>query len=286
MEHRASSSALPNGSENMSPNKIGKIPDFSDEGTEPVEEKGIEEEKKAPAEEAEEEEKVTPAELPAEEKPDETSNADEEEVEPPKEEVVDDTGAKRREQGLLREIEKLRKEKAELRKKEFLRADEPLIVPKEKVEDLAGVNPADIELIDKVIKAKGYVQKDEFQKINYESVKNDELTKFLEKYPEYKPENDSNDTNWNALQSEISLYKMPADPRKVGEILERAHKGIQRSFSERTPNNQAKKRAVEIASHGGGGAQRSSSKGHLTDWQKEQYRKGGWSEEDIVEMDN
>ncbi len=263
----------------MTPNKIGTIPEFSKE-------EGIEEEKKAPVEETEEKENETPTELPAEEKQSEDTEGETEEVvEPQKPEVSTEVEtlkekSEREKQGLLREIERLRKEKAELRKKEFLKTEEPLVVKKD--EDLKDVNPADIELIDKVIKAKGYVRKDEFQKISYDSVKNDELNKFLEKYPEFKPENDPNDINWKALNEEISLYKMPSDPKKIGDILERARKSITKSFT----NDTAKKRQIEIASKGGGSAQRSSSKGKLSDWQKEQYRTGGWSEEEIAELEN
>ena len=256
----------------MARDTLGKIPKFTDEET-PPEELGTEEVKETPTEEVEEEEKETPSELPAEEKPAE------------EESPSDDTGEllqaveslQTEKEKLLREIQELRGQRREIKKEELVRVDE-------KLDELKDLYPEDISVIDRILKAKGYVTKGEAQKMFYEQVKQEELTKFLEKYPEYKPENDPNDINWNALQRELGVYRMPENPHLVEGILYRAHKAVQKVPSER--GIPAKKRQVEIAGVGAGGTQRSSSLKTLPAQKRQALEQGGWSEEEIREIES
>lgn len=254
---------------------VGKIPEFTtNEGEEEVKEIGVEE--------APEEVKETPAELPAVEKP-----AIEETKESSK---SDDTGNKQTDlekavQGLqddrvklLKEIQDLRGQKREIKQEELNKVQE-------KIDELKDLHPEDIQIVDRILRSKGYLRKDEVSKMFYDSVKNEELNKFLNKYPEYKPENDSNDINWNFLQRELGYYRMPDDPHLVSEVLERAHRAIQKISSDRDLS--IKKRQVEVASVGSGGSQRSSSpKVSLDAHKRSILERGGWSEEEIKRIEN
>lgn len=91
---------------------------------------------------------------------------------------------------------------------------------------LKDVNPKDVEIVEKILQAGGYVKKDELQRENYETVKKQQVSEFIKKHPEYHPDNDPGDTKWTALRSEFNLYKLPKDAVKLGELLERAHKSL------------------------------------------------------------
>jgi len=259
----------------MSGNVIGQIPEFTSDET------GTEEVKQATAEEVVEEVKGTPAELPAEEKPAEG------EVETP---ISDDTGGKiselkRAVQGLqedrtklLLEIQNLRGQKRDLKQVELNKVQE-------QIDELKDLHPEDIALVDRILRSKGYITKEQAGKMFYDAVKQEELSKFLNKYPEYKPENDPNDLNWNLLQKELGFYRMPDDPHLVTEILERAHKNILKISGDRGVT--IKKRQAEIAGVGSGGTPRSSSPKIILDARRRaELERGGWSEEEIKQIEN
>jgi len=258
---------------------IGKFPEFTSDEPQ-SEETGREEVKEAGAKEVPEEEKETPSELPAEEKPAE---------EIPKEEIPEekpgvDTGELLKQiQGLQAEKEKLLSEIKDLRGQRRELKKEELGKVEEKIEELKDLHPEDVAIIEKILRAKGYITKEEAQRMYYDQVKQEELNKFLEKYPEYKPENDPNDINWNALQREVSLYRMPQDPHLIGMILERAHRAIQKVPSER--GIPAQKKKLEIAGVGAGGVQRSSSRKTLPSHYRQILERGGWSEEEIQKIE-
>ena len=259
----------------MAGNVINGIPEFTKNET-----VDIEEVKEAAAEEVVEEVKETPTELPAEEKPaqeeQETSESD-------------DTGEnvlelKQAVQGLQDEKVKLLKELQDLRgsRREIKQVE--LEKVQDKIDELKDLHPDDVNTIDRVIRAKGFVTQKEASQMFYKAVQDEELNKFLAKYPEYKPENDSNDLNWNSLQKELSFYRMPVDPHQMAEVLERAHKSILRVSGDRSLS--LKKRQVQTASVGSGGTPRSSSpKITLDSDRKAMLRQGGFTEEDIAEME-
>jgi len=251
----------------MPDNVIGKIPEFNSDKT-PAENKGIEEVKQPTADEVVEKEKETPTEPPAETKPDDSK-------------VVDGTGnVDSQLQGLMAEKAKLLDEIKSLRgQRREIKQEEVLVVQKQ-MDDLKDLYPDDIEKIDRILKHKGYMTAAEANKMFYKNVQDEELGKFLDKYPEYKQDNDPNDINWNSLQRVLSLYKMPENPRDIGDRLERAHRELQRSIpSDRTA--EAKKRQIEVAGVGAKAAQRSSSIKSLDPDKRRALQDGGWSEEDI-----
>lgn len=178
---------------------------------------------------------------------------------------------------LLKEISELRGQKREI-------AKEVLVKVEEQIDELKDVNPNDVQLIDRVLRSKGYVTKEEQSKMFYEAVKTEELNKFLEAYPEYKPENDPNDLNWNSLQREIGYYRMPTDPHKLREVLDRAHRAI----APRVPSDSSlpqRQRQIQVASTGGGGTQQSSQRKSLDPAKRSALLQGGWSEKDIEEIE-
>ena len=220
-----------------------------------------------------EEEKETPAEPPAD-----TS----EEVKKPNENV-EDTNLERTTLGLQKEVLKLKNEIVELRGQKRELKKEELFKAEQKLDELKDVNPEDASLVERILRSKGYVRKDEVDEMYYKAVQDEELAKFLEKYPEYKPQNDPNDTNWGTLQRELEFYRMPKNPRQIPEILERAHKA---TFKESDRSLPVKKRAVETASVGAGGTQRSSSGKTLSPTLRARYEQGGWSEEEIRSIES
>ena len=181
---------------------------------------------------------------------------------------------------LLREIADLRGQRREIKQEQITQVEQQL-------EGLKDVHPDDVTTIEKVLRSKGYVPKQEVQKMVYDSIKDEELNRFLDKYPEYKPENDRNDLNWSSLQKELAFYRMPENPRAIGEVLLRAHRAISGTRIQADRSLPEKKRQVEIAGMGSGGTQRSSSSStKLTSQQRRVYEDGGWSEEEIREIES
>jgi hypothetical protein len=241
-------------------------------------EETVEEEvKEAVTEEVAEEVKETPAELPAE------PEKEEKPAESVKTEVSDDTGLEKQLRGLqdervklLKEIQELRGQRRELKHEELIKVDN-------KIDQLKDVNPDDVQVIEKVLRAKGYVTKDEAEKMTYQAVQQEELNKFLAEFPEYKPENDPHDLNWSSLQRALAIYAKPSDPRKWSEILKKAHKDMAPAPSDRTLEVQ--KQQLKTAGIGTGGVQKSSSRKTLTPDQRQVYKDGGWSEEEIKQIE-
>lgn len=264
---------------------VGQIPEFTtDEPVETGSEGVIKDTNEQFVEETE-----TPTEHPAEpteETQEEEKPADNgEDTEQPEipEDVLNKAVAKATE-GLRGEIVDLRNKLAQATGNDRKLIQQQITQAEGKIDELKDVNPEDISLIEKVLQSKGYMTKEEVERREYESVKNQVLNNFLEKYPEYKPENDPDDMNWKALTGELSLYAAPKDPRKYADILERARQGTGKVVSD--PSIPAKKRAIQVASAGGGGTQRSSSNGKtLSPQERLQYEQGGWSEEEINQIE-
>lgn len=221
-------------------------------------------------------EKATPSELPAEEKPAEIE---------PSEPVPSDgaselekqlSGLQNERVKLLQEIQELRGQRRDLKKEELKEVDKT-------IDALEGVHPQDVQLVEKILRAKGYITKQEAQGMSYQAIQNEELNSFLSEFPEYKPENDPSDVNWNALQRALAIYAKPSNPRQWREVLRKAHKDIAPTGSDRTL--EVKKQQVRTAGVGTGGVQKSSSRNTLTPEQRKVYEDGGWSKEEISEIE-
>lgn len=253
----------------------------------PADEQNQEEVKQDSVEESKTEEKEmkTPSELPAEEK----SAEENPEEDNPSEEIADGEVNKLQQQltGLTGEKSKLLGEIRELRnERRGLKGQDTFDVKQEqKVDELKDVHPEDIALIEKVNKAKGYTSKEEVELLLYDRVEQEQISSFLEKYPEYKPENDTSDTKWENLQQEVSLYRKPSDPSQVKSLLLKAHNAISK------PNlggqsAAIKKKQIETAGMGGGGkTQRSFSQKSFSPVQKEMMSRGGYTEKEIKELE-
>ena len=179
---------------------------------------------------------------------------------------------------ILKDISELRGTKREIKQDQLRKVDD-------NIQELKDVHPDDVAVIDRVAKQKGFVTKEEANRMFYDAVKQDELTKFLDKYPEYKPENDPGDANWSNLQKELGLYRMPENPRDLTYILERAHRALPKVKSERVA--EAKHR-VQVAGVGAGGVQRSSPS-KTTDPRLSSLMDShmqGWSDEEIKNLKN
>lgn len=246
-------------------NTIGIIPEFTSDET-PISEPIPEEVKPL--------ETDTPA--PPAEKPDEI--VIEESPAPSQEEIH------RAEQGLQTELVKLRKEIAELRGQKREIKQEQIDSVQAQIDELKDMHPDDVATIDRVLRAKGYMTKPEADKMFYEAVKNEELNKFLEKYPEYKPENDPDDVNWTTLQRELGYYRTPENPREIAQLLERAHRGVVKVPS--GPSIAPQKRQLETAQVGGGGVQRSSPQATLDPDKRAMLKQGGFTDEEIQSIES
>ena len=266
----------------MPDNVVGAIPEFTtdDAGS------GQQEEVKKPDTSEETpgaEGKESPSELPAEDKPADEVSDDTEVKEMSLDETVD-KAVERATVGLRGEIVTLREKLADAKTEGQRRNIEKKIdVVKDDIDELKDLHPDDVNVVDRILRSKGYITKKESQSMFYDSVKRETLDSFLEKYPEYKPENDPSDSKWASLQAEVGLYKMPADPHSIAKLLEKAHRAVSKTSSD--PSIPLKKQQVQTAGVGSRGVSRSSSTGRLSDTQKEVYRQGGWSEEDIKSIE-
>jgi len=270
------------------PNIIGEVPEFNDAESKENQDNNVKSSDSIEAIiEGDKEVKETDTDKVSEEKetPDESSTS-----EKPAQKSDDGsgsaeavTGLQKEKDKLLQEIQNLRTVRREIKQKEI----PPAPQAEDKLEDIA---PQDLQVLDRILKAKGVLTREEWQREEYQQIQNQELEKFLDKYREFRPENDPEDKNWNALLKEFSLYKTPADPHQVGMFLERARQVISvPSTGERDAKvNQNK---IELASKGRGGVQRSSSSqssnSNLSENEKaELLRRGGWSEEEINDLLN
>ena len=265
---------------------IGAIPEFTsdDSSQNPavIRDSGVnqEEYKNTVESPTTEQEKVTPAETLPTNEPVSSAGGQQRNEDVDMEQQVQALQEQRLE--LLKEIANLRGQKREIKTDQ-----QPLIT--QIADELKDVYPDDANLVDKVVRAKGYITREEASQMFYEAVKTEELSRFLEKYPEYKPENDSNDLNWNALQREFTLYRKPDNPRDIGKLLERARMAVHPTSpinSRRTQNVAAQQRRIDVASAGSGGAQqRLSSTKSLDPRYRQELVQGGWSEEDIQKIE-
>lgn len=180
---------------------------------------------------------------------------------------------------LILELDDLRGQKREAKKAEIAEVQQEI---QDKLED---INPDDVSLIDRVLKAKGYVARGDVSKMFYDARKNEVFSKFLKEFPEYSEVNDPDRRKFGPLLRELQLYKEPSDPDVYGDLLRRAHSGLSgsRAASGRSPAVQ--KRQAEIAGVGSGGAQRSSSVQSFSVEKRMILQQGGWSDEDIANME-
>ncbi len=192
-------------------------------------------------------------------------------------------------------------ELADLKKRlEQQPAPTALPVSKKSVEEVAkelGVATQDIEYVQKIAKAMGFVDQNEIQSLerdrqsrSYETVKQEKVNEFVKELAQfYHPSAKNGDANWQKLVGEYSLFKMPDDPNQIGALLKKAHQNI---FGAGAGNStpigkalaQAKINDMGKSTAGGGSASSipSKSKGGIPDSARKVLR--GFSEEELQEM--
>lgn len=260
--------------------KIGHIPDFTEDtpvGGE-VEEVSVAS-TESPAQAVEE--KETPTEPPAEEQPSDSQ------------EPTDDTGAlselkgqlKKEIKGLAIDRKKLILELDDLREQRRQTREAELKKVQQEVDELQDLNQDDIKIVERILQAKGYVSRNQLDQMLFEARKQDEISKFLLEYPEYGEKNDADRRKFEALLEEVKLYREPGDPKTYGTILRRAHKNLSSTQGSGERDIAVKQKRAEIAGMGSSGAQRSSSVKSFDQKTRERLLAGGWSEEDISNME-
>lgn len=224
---------------------------------------GEEEGKETEPEEGEEE-KETPSESSTEEKPEEESVSDEdttsvknEETEESKKEEWSVEGLQKAKEKLLDDLAVLRQEKRSLKGE----PEKPVFVkPDTGLDDIA---PSDVELVEKILKAKGVLRKDDFQNLTYSEQIKAEQNSWLEKHSEYLPKNDPHDIRWGELKETFDrYYKMPSNPREIGKILDLIHSQIAirelpKKSSATVAASKEKLKVVSKSAGGGGGSKES-----------------------------
>ena len=179
---------------------------------------------------------------------------------------------------LIDELKELRGERREWKQRELDRVETKI---EKKTDDLKDLHPDDVTLIDRVLRAKGYVSQPEVNQMLFDARKEDVVSKFLREFPEYKPENDPDEKKWSLLKKEVSLYRSPESVEQYEKLLRRAH----REVSGTSASGQivaVKKHQVQIAGAGSGQARRPSSPNKLSRLAETHMQ--GYSQEEIVEM--
>lgn len=242
-----------------------------------------------PFEEEEElEEKETQSESSPDEQPDETETTEEvvEEVvdnaEPIKPEPKPVEGETPKERALRKEVERLRKEKRDSMKEQlFVPKEEPI---KQDV-SLEEFDPAEVEKLDKILAARGYVKKDQIAAQTYNEVRDSELDTFLTLHPEYSADNDKDNLLWNQFLEELAIYAKPANPKQYKVLFERVHKNIVGDTVVDRDVTAAASEKLKVASHGSATVNKPKPqpKPSSIDPELKRYMKG-FSDEELAEM--
>lgn len=134
------------------------------------------------------------------------------------------------------------------------------LTPEEKaVMDQYEKNPRDKAAIDALTKvfpilAKrlGFVRAEDITQDEQKREAQTTLNTFVEKHPEYLPENDPDGIFWGRFTELYKMYRPPSNARDMGKLLDRVHNEV---FGVQAPGNlpgvAAAQRKVEVASHAG-----------------------------------
>lgn len=103
--------------------------------------------------------------------------------------------------------------------------------PQTNVEEdpLTDIAEGDVKLIERVLRAKGYVKRDEVEPLKAQSRQTQEQTiinTFIAEHPEYSDAQDPEGARWNALMAEFKLFDKTTreNPEKTLDLLKRAHR--------------------------------------------------------------
>ena len=148
-------------------------------------------------------------------------------------------------------------------------------------DDSPQLNPSDIEVFKKYAKAAGIPFKEDlnqFSKSQYQDKQQESIDKFLEEYPEYKPENDIDNSKWDSLKQELATYKAPENPKDWYSLMKKSHRLVSpdNSLEKGKALGLAQANIKEQAKIGGSSGTASAPKGKQTPEQmaaREQFEK-------------
>lgn len=129
-----------------------------------------------------------------------------------------------------------------------LSEDEKKVLGKYKPEEIGALK----EVLPVLAKEMGYVRSEDLAGSAYAEKAQETLDTFLDKHPEYLPENDKDGTLWKAFQTEYAFYKQPANPKEFAKIFDKIHRdvlGIQPARA--LPKVNAQQEKTRVASHTG-----------------------------------
>lgn len=208
--------------------------------------------------------------------------------------------------------EKINATKERIRQKRLTRREGRELVekvdgalPKEDEEDadtLSDIDPETIKVLERFTKAKGLVPKSELGKMTYQQAHKSSEDEFYKNHPEYLPDNDTDDVLYNALKTELSLFATPSDSRKIPELFEKAHKNVKeqhpdkfKSQQKQTITKETKKSSAIVKKQALGGGQSGGGTGNsvkkeggksFSDKQIQALRDGGWTDDEIKELNS
>lgn len=164
------------------------------------------------------------------------------------------------------------------------------------------LDASDLKNLHKALSALGYISKDDFEQelskreaiksqSAYEQVKQQQISSFLSKHPEYQTGSPENDLRWGNLLNHINeFYKLPSDPAKLSTLLEKVHSDISGDKPKVDIQNVAKvlaqKKVNDLGkstSRGGGATNSKQVPNSLKSLAKSGGLKG-WSQEELDEL--
>jgi hypothetical protein len=188
------------------------------------------------------------------------------------------------------------KRQARREKRDIIQTVVPIVPEVNDEVDLSDVDSEQIELFERIAKARGYVPASVLKQEKFEETRKSAQDLFLEKHKEYLPENDTDDTLYNALKAELALYVAPSDPALIPKLFERAHTHVVKAYPDKfntktkiTPQQVAASARTKVASSGLQQTKTSVAKNPqaqsvMTEHRINILRNSGWTEEDIAEL--
>lgn len=177
------------------------------------------------------EEDAPPEEKPAEEQ-EEAAPAEEPELKTEADELKTVDGETPRERALRLEVDRLRRLTRQKRTQEMFDSPAPRrdAGKPDKDQVLSKYDKTELENLKEVLEVyaedMGFVRKDQLEQTTLQSQGQAYLDAFLEKHPEYLPENDKDNTLWARFQEEFKLYAKPQEPKDFQKVFDRIHREI------------------------------------------------------------
>lgn len=284
--------------------KIGTIPEFTDGDNtheeEVKEEETLEEEQlegeETPTESSEEKKQTEVVETITKDKA--TSESEKlsalEELRKTEEELNKDTSELDME--IEARKERIVEKRKERREKRDLVDKIDISIPSQE-DKLEDIDPTTLQILERFTKAKGLVPRAELKKMDYESQHKGAEETFYGNHKEYAPENDKDDFLYKALQRELSLYAKPSNSSLIPKLFEKAHSEVKKQYPQffketkilEKINANERTRMASMGGGNSGGASRPQAKSKdvtLSALQIQALRQGGWSEDEIEELNS